>query len=126
MIRYSTFLEFSNLKNSLKSFGNSITAVHHPPHEFHGVQAFLRGAVQPIVRVVGFPQGDNIKRGPVNPVPGHIRPFSILVLIINKLRLRRNQGPAGCPPHPGRTRRLFSSTLHVNIDMDRVDKEGSR
>ena len=53
--KYSTLLEFSNLKNSLKSGGSWIVALDDLPHQFERFHALgwrLRAPIFPLVRFV--------------------------------------------------------------------------
>src|SRR5690349_13296570 len=69
MSKYSTPLEFSNLKNSLKSGGTCIVSICNLPHQFRGLQPVLWGCPMPefyLVRLLL--QRTNSNRVSVNPV----------------------------------------------------------
>ena len=57
MSRYSTWWEFSSLKNSLKSGGRRIMAKRDLPVQLNGFQTLQRRSVRPESLLVRFPKG---------------------------------------------------------------------
>ena len=68
MTKYSTLLEFNNLKNSLKSGGSRIVAIDNLTQEFKCLHALLGGTRAPVVAFgLGIIERSDLENGAIQP-----------------------------------------------------------
>jgi len=101
--RYSIPFESSNCKNSLKSFGNSITTKHHLSQELNRFKPFLWTIMKPMVKITSLGQGDDFEHISLNSFFNHNRPEDLLYcyhpLIANRSLLHERHLAILCAAH---------------------------